>query len=115
MLYFRHDLTPAELALSAGLSRPDAAALIGRSPHTFTRYCRTGTAPVECLRLLSVAAGWLPWPGWRGWWIGNDGRLYSPALEDGISPGEIEGLPWLHLLLARLQERQQAPAQYLLF
>ena len=99
------------LQLLCRFSTDDAAAFCLVSPETFRRW-RTDRAPnpLAC-KLLSIRAGYLPWPEWRDWRMTN-GLLIPPGWAGrGVSSGEVAALPYLHQLVSALQrQKAEAPA-----
>lgn len=88
------------LQLLCRFSLEDAARFCLVSPETFRRWRCDRTPNATAVRLLAIRAGWLPWPEWDGWQM-RAGRLYPPQwIGQGLTPGEVAALPYLHQLLA---------------
>lgn len=101
--YLGNVTTLRTLQLLCRFSTEDAAAFCLVSPETFRRWRTDRTPnPLAC-KLLSIRAGYLPWPEWRDWRMTN-GVLRPPGWTGrGVSSGEVAALPYLHQLLAELQ------------
>jgi hypothetical protein len=114
------DLTTLRtLQMLCRFSLDDAARYCGVSPHTFRRWRSDRVPPRGAVRLLSIRAGYLPWPDWAGWEMHN-GLLFPPGMtRGGIAPGDVLSMPYLYALIAdqrrELQERRkfvdEAPAK----
>jgi hypothetical protein len=98
---------------AAGLTREDAAKICEVHPRTYDRWCQRGTFPALVKKYFFILAGHLPFPGWYGWKIGRDGRLYSPNLVDGFTPSEIERLPLMQSFMREYADPKR-PRQYIL-
>jgi hypothetical protein len=61
--------------------------------------------------LLEVLAGRLPYPGWDGWVVGADGRLYPPGAKLGLTPSAILAAPWWRQLARHLQAKARKAQQ----
>ena len=83
-----HDLP--RLILQAGLTRQQAADVLGVSARTLQRWIGTKRPHPTAWRLLRILAGELPWPGWHGW-VCHNGFLLPPGWQRrGFRPAEIE-------------------------
>ncbi len=91
--------TVRELQALAGYSDTDAARALGVSPHTFRRWRRDRPPKPTAVRLLAIHAGYVPWPGWRGWEV-HDGLLFPPDESYGLGPEQVATVRFL-LTLAR--------------
>ena len=48
------------------------------------------------MRLLSIYAGYVPWPGWSDFFYNHfDGMLYHRELKYGFSPADLTNLYWV--------------------
>ena len=107
------DLEGLSLHFIAGITRDEAARLCCVDPRTYRRWCQTGTFPAWVKKYFFIMAGKLPFPGWEGWQIAADGKLYSPDLRDGFTAREIEKIPWMRDFMRTYNDRSR-PAQYIL-
>jgi len=99
--------TLRSLQLLAGYSDRDAARVLCVSPHTYRRWRRDRSPNPTAVRLLAIHAGYVPWPNWRGWEI-HSGLLFPPGfVRGGLTPGQVEGLPWI-LSLQRQMVRERS-------
>lgn len=79
-----------ELQTMAGLTHRDAAQLCGVAAETYRRWRTDRTPPLYAFRLLSVGAGFIPWPGWEKWFYNPfDQTLVHVDLKDGFSPAKV--------------------------
>jgi len=87
---------PRELTTLVPMSLEEAAELCFTSPDTFRRWC-SDRKPRRCaMRLLAIYAGYVPWPGWTGFFFNHhDGMLYHKDLKYGFTPGDLANLHWL--------------------
>ena len=97
---FEGDLTSLRMIqLACGFDLEQAARFCCVSPQTFRRWRSDRVPNRTALRLLSIRAGYLPWPEWRGWEM-HDGLLFPPGQSRaGISPGLMLSTPILHQLV----------------
>lgn len=78
------------LQTMAGLTDGEAAALCGVAKETYRRWRTDRHPPLYAFRLLSVQAGYLPWPGWEKWFYnGYDQSLVHVDLKEGFSPAKV--------------------------
>lgn len=99
------------LRLEAGLSRPQAAQIFGRSERTWRRW-ELSQAPTFVFPLLELLSGHLDLLGWPGWRIVR-GELYAPDLRYGWRQVDLYAAWWHRQRLdhlVRLREAERAAA-----
>ncbi len=80
----------------AGMSRQEAARYCGIPLATWRRYLYGRPTPRPVLQLMTILAGYVPWPGWEHFYhCAQDGRLYHRTLKDGFQPQDILQIHWL--------------------
>lgn len=85
------------------MSSEQVAAFLGVTVRTYRRWLRA--KPPEWARLLmAIRAGFVPWDGWRGWRIVDDG-IVPPGYRDSVTPGQIMAVPFRLQLIADLKTR----------
>ncbi len=104
------------LMLLAGLSLSQTLDLLQISKVTFYRWERIQQPDPVASKLLSIYAGYLPWPAWRGWEMHRN-RLFRPGQErHGLSTSEIENLvlayQYRDLLIEENQKLQDQLDEY---
>lgn len=102
-----------DVKILAHLSQQDLARLCGVTVTTVQRWHRAWSWPCYAVHLAALYAGYFIWPGWSGWCIA-DGLLYPPFFKYGLTPGEVQTLPFTLQRIAHLERINAAPAQYLL-
>ena len=84
-------------------SADQAAGFLGVSVRTYRRWLRD--KPPEWARLLlAIRAGFVPWDGWQGWQMVNDG-IVPPGYRDAVTPGQIMAVPYRLQLIADLKRQ----------
>jgi len=74
----------------AGLTNVDAAKLCGVARETYRRWRTDRTPPLYAFRLLTIRAGYVPWPGWEKWFYNPfDQTLNHVDLKNGFYPGKV--------------------------
>ena len=97
------DWSIKDLQALCRFSDVQAAKFVMVSPETYRRWRTDRTPNPAALRLLSIRAGFLPYPGWEGW-ILRDGLLHPPGHSGvGFGSGEVAALPWQYQRLAALE------------
>lgn len=104
---FAGDLTSlGYLQVLARLSNDQAADLLMVSPETYRRWRSDRQPNPTAVRLLSILAGYVPWPAWFGWEMHN-GLLFPPGYErHGIAPGDFYAYPYWKQLVTEYQRRE---------
>lgn len=75
---------------------------------TYRRWGRDRSPSPTAVRLLAIRAGFVPWPGWEGWEVDN-GRLFAPGYSrGGLTPGDLNALPFRMQLLAEYERQIRA-------
>jgi len=86
---------PQTLQAIARLSQAEAAAYCRVSLETYRRWLRDRPTPPMALRLMSLRAGFMPWPGWERYlYCPSDGLLYHESLKYGFQPHDLLRLHW---------------------
>jgi hypothetical protein len=81
----------------------EAARFVCVAPATYRHWLRDRPASRTALRLLTVRAGFLPYPGWEGWLL-RDGLLYPPGHSGtGFASTEVAALPFQYQRLAAFE------------
>lgn len=97
--------TLGQIQLLSQLNDEQAAALCFVSPHTYRRWRSDRQPNPMAVRLLSVLAGYVPWPGWSHWEM-HDGLLYPPGYtRHGIRPGDVLAVPFRLQLLGAYEQK----------
>lgn len=97
------DASARQLQSICRFSEVEAARFVLVAPETFRRWVRDRSPNPTALRLLSMRAGFLPYPGWEGWLL-RDGLLYPPGYSGtGFASGEVAALPFQYQRLAALE------------
>jgi hypothetical protein len=74
----------------AGVNNNEAAKLCDVSPETYRRWRRDRKPPLYAFRLLTIRAGYVPWPGWEKWFYNrHDQTLVLVDLKDGFPPAKV--------------------------
>lgn len=106
--YLGNLTTLRELQQLCGFSQVQAARACLVSPHTYRRWLRDRPANPTAVRLLSVLAGYLPWPGWEGWEMHN-GHLFPPGYSrNGYLPGDIFAMHFERQMVGELRRQIRA-------
>ena len=85
------------------MSSQEAAEFLGVTLRTYRRWLK-GKPPAWARLLLAIRAGYVPWDGWQGWQIVNEG-IVPPGYRDPVTPGQIMAVPYRLQQLAELKRQ----------
>ena len=93
----------------ARMTDSEAATFCLVSPETYRRWKMDRTPKASGVRLLSLRAGFVAWPGWEKFFFCSyDGRLYHEDLRDGFAPEFVLQAHWNQKELDVLRGQNQA-------
>lgn len=85
------------------MSNQEAAAFLGVTLRTYRRWLND-TPPEWARLLLAIRAGFVPWDGWQGWLMVDDG-IVPPGYRDAVTPGQIMAVPFRLQIIADLKRQ----------
>ncbi len=91
--YFADNLSSlGNLQYRCRLSKSEAAEFLGVTLRTYRRWLEC-KPPQWARLLLAIRGGFVPWDGWQGWLVVDDG-IVPPGYRDPVTPGQIMAVPY---------------------